>query len=116
MTLGSQDRTNLTGTLSSAWACSSYYTVQDNGTVSGLGSRTPRPLGCKPDKPPGGIPITPSVASHARAGGGVYLRGEPIRLQARPEGDTQQKEGMSRQYHNLLKLATSSVRWGATNR
>ena len=48
--------------------------------------------------------------------GEVYLRREPILLQEWPEGDSQREEGMCAKYHRLLKLATSSLRLGATNR
>ena len=61
--------------------------------MGGWGSTTHRPLGCKPDKRPGGIPMTPSVAS--LGGGEVYLQEEPILLQVWPEGDSQREEGMS---------------------
>ena len=71
--------------------------------VGGWGNRTHRPLDCKQDKRPGGIPMIPSVASLGE--GEVYLRGEPIVLQEWPEGDSR-----------LQKLATASVRLGTMNR
>ena len=82
--------------------------------MGGSGNRTPRPLGCKQDRRPGGIPLIPSVASLGERE--VYLRGEPILLQKWPEGDSQLEERMSGVYHSLLKLATSSVRLGTINR
>ena len=81
------------GTLSSTWARSWYYNVQDDGKLEGWGSRTHRPSGCKQDKRPGGIPMIPSVAFLGE--GEVYLRGEPILLQEWPEEDSQREEGMS---------------------
>ena len=77
------------------------------------GSRTHRALGCKQAKGPGSILMIPSVAFLAE--GEVYLRKEPLLLQGWPEGDSQREEGMSRKYHSLPKLATSSVRLGPTN-
>ena len=82
--------------------------------MGGWGSRTPQPLGCKQDKWPVGVLIIPSVAFLIE--GEVHLQGKPILLQELPEGDSQQEEGMSGKYHRPLKLATSSVRLGATNR
>ena len=81
--------------------------------VGGMGNRTHRPLGCKQDMRPAGIPMIPSVGS--RGEGEVYLRGEPILLQEWPEGDFEREEGMSEVYHHLLKLATSPVRLGTMN-
>ena len=110
---GTPDRLDPTGTQSSAWAQSWYYTVQDDGTVGGWGNWTHRPLGCKQDKRLGGIPMIPNVAFLGEGEG--YLRGVPILLQEWPEGDSQREEQMSRAYHRLLKLATSSVQLGAMN-
>ena len=84
----------------------------DECTVGGWG--THQPLGSKHDKQLLGIPMIPSVAFLDE--GEVYLRGGPILLQEWPEGDSQQKQGMSGKYQRLLTLATSSVRLGATNR
>ena len=78
------------GTYSSAWARCWYYTVQDDGTVGGWGSRMQRPFGCKQDKPPGGILMIPMVAFLGE--GEVYLWGEPILLQEWPRGDSQREE------------------------
>ena len=58
--------------------------------------------------------MIPSVAFLGE--GEVYLRGEPILLHEWPEGDSQREEGMFGKYRRLLKLATSSVWLGATNR
>ena len=46
--------------------------------VGGWGNRNHRPLGCKQDKRPAGILMTPSVAFVGE--GEVYLREEPILL------------------------------------
>ena len=81
--------------------------------LGGWGNRTHRPLGCKQDKRPGGIPMIPSVALLSE--GEVYLRGELILLQRWLEGEYQQEEGMSGVYYCLLKLAKSSVRLGTIN-
>ena len=52
--------------------------------VGGWGNRTHRPLGCKQDERPGGIPMIPNVAFLGE--GEVYLGGEPILLHEWPEG------------------------------
>ena len=82
--------------------------------VGGQGSSTPRPLGCNHDKRLGGIAMIPSVAF--LSDGEVYLWREPILLQEWPEGDSQRGEAMFGKYQRLLKLATSRVWLGATNR
>ena len=82
--------------------------------MGGWGNRTHRPLGCKQDKQPGGIPMIPCVAFCG--GGEVYLPGERILLQEWPEGDSQREERMSGLWHRLLKLATFSVWLGTITR
>ena len=82
--------------------------------MGGWGSRTHRPLGFKYDSPPGGILMTCTVASLRE--GEVHLQGEPIRLQVWPQENSEREEGMFKQYHCIMKLATSSVRLGVTNR
>ena len=82
--------------------------------MGGRDKRTHRPLGCKQDKRPRGIPMIPSVAFLGERE--VYLRGEPVLLQEWPEGDTQLEEVMSGVCHRLLKLATSSVQLGTITR
>ena len=73
--------------------------------MGGWGNRNHRPLGCKHDKWPGGVPMIPGVAFLGE--GEVYLREEPKLLQEWPEGDSQREERMSEKYHRLLKLANS---------
>ena len=79
--------------------------------AGGWGNKTHRPLGCKHNKRPGGIPIILGVAFVGEEE--VYLWGEPLLLQQWPEGDSQRKEGMSGVYHCRLKLVTSPVRLGS---
>ena len=75
--------------------------------MGGRGNRTYRPLTCRQDNRPCGIPMISSVAFLGE--GEVYLRVKPILLQEWPEGDSEREEGMSAVYHRLLKLATSSI-------
>ena len=88
--------------------------MQNDDTVGGLGSSTHRQFGCRQEKRLGDTPMILSVAFLGE--GEVYLQVEPRLLQEWPEGDSNREEGMSGKDPRLLKLATFSVRLGATNR